>query len=231
MHVQKLRERRERLQQLGGAEQLVATQSQNWTVRRLCSAIDVQQVPRLLDYLVSTDALDFHSDDETVEINLQQQQQQQQGEAGSSMMSKGSQQATAAAAGGDEEVPTHVPAKHRVVLTHSFRSPLASAMLHALDVQPLPPTSVSVGASLSVRMACALQKRGAETDLGLLFVHQHVHAVAEAGYKKKRTAVISIKGEETDDDIIQHAHTQVEPAAAAAAYTHLTDSSLTVTCM
>lgn len=135
-----------------------------------------QQIAQLLDFLVGHDGLDFHSDEDfVVDVQENAQQRVQTAAAAQSLA------VVAGAADYSDDEEQH-PSLHgtRVVLTHSFRSPLAAAMLHALDRNegPRPSLSTRVGAELSARMANKLRRR---TDLCSLYDQGLVEAAATKG--------------------------------------------------
>jgi hypothetical protein len=129
------------------------------------------QLAFLVNFFASEDGLDFHSDEDTPTAAVDPVALEQ-GEA-----------APAAA-----QRTLHRFAE-RVVLKHTFRSQLATDILHALDaasgVRRGAPSS-ELGVDLSVRMATKLQKR---PDLRELVDEEKVNAVAakaKAKANKKR---------------------------------------------
>jgi len=163
---QKLKRRRARLSQLGGATKFVAASavSTEWCSCASPSVAEAE-LPRLLDFLVSHDGLDFHSDEDDVQLETSQVSEPD---------------------GGAAAVPTIT------TLAHSFRSPLAATMLRSLDEPAqLPPLrSDCVGALLSVRMAVVLQQR---PDLASLINKSHVDLVAQGKKTRARSLTTSMQ--------------------------------------
>jgi hypothetical protein len=164
-----------------------AAQGQPWATDLAYAAVPL---PQLLHFLVSHDGLDFHSD-EADEVD---------GDSHSAAEPSGSPRADPirdALPAAEElvQLERHADAEapgrplrgraalSRTVLAHTFRSPLAAALLHELDQDSGAPRvqSLVCGAALSVRMAHALLQR---PDLTPLFDQDQVAAVAAT--KKRR---------------------------------------------
>ena len=218
---QKRLQRHRRLKQLGGGEELVArgkAQSQQWyrSVTDMCTAAGgahahaqlPQLLPGLFDFLVSHEGLDFHSDVDEGEAPCTQQL-----DASMSMSVDREWEAApaAAAVSASPEVPIHAYAHagQKTVLTHSFRSPLAAALLHALDSSEQPLLSSRVGAALSVRMARTLQLR---SDLALLLDQEQVGIVAQSSSKQMQQMQLD---QDEVDDVLDMTEARVRVGAAS----------------
>jgi hypothetical protein len=163
---QKHKVRRGNLARIGGASVLV----EQWNVSGM--EVPDDQLAVLVDFLASQDGLDFHSDEDTP----------------TAAVAPGALKEGEAALAGVQR--TWYRPEERVVLKHTFRSELATDILHALDQASGirgGALSSEFGANLSVRMATKLQKR---PDLSMLIDEKKVNAVAAKASKKRRSDVV-----------------------------------------
>jgi hypothetical protein len=180
---------------LGGGAALVqqaTAQQKQWAAGHAHLSLS-----HLLDFLVSHDGLDFHSDETDVEDEVVPV-----GAAGPCIWpagGAGEPEMQLAAEALAREPRTPYKAVRRMALAHSFRSQLAADMLHELDsgVPRAHSSRDRVGAALSVRMAHALLKR---PDLTSLVDQDQVEAVA-ASKKRKGPAGLA-EGEDAYDSVL-----------------------------
>jgi hypothetical protein len=166
---------------LGGGAGLV----QQATAQHTQWAAEHADLPlsHLLDFLVSHDGLDFHSDETDIEDDVVPMATGAgpalwpAGRAGEPELLQPGAEAPA------QEPRTPYKVIRRIALAHSFRSQLAADLLHELDsgVAHAHLSRHRVGAALSVRMAHALLKR---PDLTSLVLQDQVEAVAASKKRK-----------------------------------------------
>lgn len=162
-----------------------------------------EQLAPLMDFLVSHEGLDFHSDEDEITVQVSDQQEH---------------------SGAPAEANGTISTSSRIVLTHSFRSSLATDMLHKLD-GPHGGSSTSassrVGAELSAGMARILKQR---PDLTLLYDQGRIDTLSA---KRKRVTV--------EEDAVEDSEVQVSRSSLAtssrADMTHVLPLSFISVCL